>query len=122
MSRAPEGKPAPDDVTVVHVLYDERGCPTEDPSLAVRGEALEVDAYGRVLQVARRWVVDPKSLDGDLGELATRPRYRSERRHLSSGVAPGAAASQGRTRQRPGGSVAAGRAPSAAALAPARRR
>lgn len=69
----------PEDVTVVHVLYDECGNPTEDPSLAVRGETLEVDAYGHVLQVARRWVVDPKSLDGDLGELPTRPRYRRER-------------------------------------------
>jgi hypothetical protein len=64
----------PDDVTVVHVLYDERGRPTTDASLAVRGETLEVDAHGHVVQVARRWVVDPKSLDGDLGELPTRPR------------------------------------------------
>lgn len=40
---------------------------------------MELDEAGRVL--ARRphkgldWEVDPKSLDGDEGELATRPRH-----------------------------------------------
>ena len=60
-------------------LYDADGNRTEDESLAVRGEVVELDATGRVL--ARRphegldWLVDPKSLEGDEGELATRPRH-----------------------------------------------
>ena len=60
-------------------LYDADGNPTEDESIAVRGEIVELDAAGRVL--ARRqhdgldWQVDPKSLEGDEGELATRPRH-----------------------------------------------
>ncbi|HEX3254621.1 MAG TPA: hypothetical protein VHQ96_02460 [Gaiellaceae bacterium] len=64
------------------VLYDADGNRTEDESLAVRGEVVELDEAGRVL--ARRphkgldWEVDPKSLEGDEGELATRPR-RDER-------------------------------------------
>jgi hypothetical protein len=64
------------------VLYDADGNRTEDESLAVRGEVVEIDEAGRVL--ARRphkgldWEVDPKSLEGDEGELATRPR-RDER-------------------------------------------
>jgi hypothetical protein len=64
------------------VLYDADGNRTENESLAVRGEVVELDEAGRVL--ARRphkgldWEVDPKSLEGDEGELATRPR-RDER-------------------------------------------
>ena len=60
-------------------LYDADGNRTEDESVAVRGEVVELDAEGRV--VARRpheqldWEVDPKSLEGDEGELATRPRH-----------------------------------------------
>ncbi len=59
-------------------LYDADGNRTEDESLAVRGEIVELDAEGRVL--ARRprdldWQVDPKSLEGDEGELATRPGH-----------------------------------------------
>ena len=60
-------------------LYDADGNRTEDESLAVRGEIVELDAAGRVL--ARRphdaldWQVDPKSLEGDAGELATRPPH-----------------------------------------------
>jgi hypothetical protein len=59
------------------ILYDADGHRTEDESLAVRGEIVELDAAGHVL--ARRphdgldWQVDPKSLEGDEGELATRP-------------------------------------------------
>ena len=59
------------------LLYDADGNRTEDESLAVRGETVELDAEGRVL--ARRthegldWQVDPISLEGDEGELATRP-------------------------------------------------
>jgi hypothetical protein len=62
-------------------LCDADGNRTEDESLAVRGEIVEVDPAGRVL--ARRphdgldWQVDPKSLEGDEGELATRP-HRDE--------------------------------------------
>ena len=61
------------------VLYDADGNRTDDESVAVRGEIVELDAEGRV--VARRphdgldWRVDPKSLEGDEGELATRPRH-----------------------------------------------
>ena len=60
------------------ILYEADGNRTKDESLAVRGEVVEIDAAGRVL--ARRphkgldWEVDPKSLEGDEGELATRPR------------------------------------------------
>jgi uncharacterized protein RhaS with RHS repeats len=58
-------------------LYDADGNRTEDESVAVRGETVELDAEGRV--IARRshegldWQVDPQSLEGDEGELATRP-------------------------------------------------
>ena len=60
-------------------LYDADGNRTDDESVAVRGEIVELDGEGRVL--ARRphdgldWKVDPKSLDGDEGELATRPKH-----------------------------------------------
>jgi uncharacterized protein RhaS with RHS repeats len=62
------------------ILYDADGNRTEDESVAVRGEVVELDAAGRVL--SRRphkgldWEVDPKSHEGDEGELATRPRPR----------------------------------------------
>jgi hypothetical protein len=61
------------------ILYDAEGNRTDDESRAVRGEILELDAAGRV--VGRRphggldWQVDPKSLEGDEGELATRPGH-----------------------------------------------
>jgi hypothetical protein len=61
------------------ILYDGYGNRTEDESVAVRGEVVEVDEAGRV--VARHphpeldWEVDPKSLEGDGGEMATRPRH-----------------------------------------------
>jgi hypothetical protein len=60
-------------------LYDADGNRTEDESVAVRGEVVELDQAGRV--IARRpqdgldWQVDPKSLEGDEGELATRPGH-----------------------------------------------
>jgi hypothetical protein len=59
------------------ILYDADGNRTEDESLAVRGEIVELDSEGRI--ISRRshdgldWQVDPKSLEGDEGELATRP-------------------------------------------------
>ena len=59
------------------LLYDADGNRTDDKSVAVRGEVVEVDDAGRV--VARHpqldWEVDPISLEGDEGELATRPRH-----------------------------------------------
>ena len=64
------------------ILYDADGNPTEDESLAVRGEVVELDEAGRV--VSRRphegldWEVDPISLEGDEGELATRPQTPPE--------------------------------------------
>jgi hypothetical protein len=60
-------------------LYDADGNRTDDEAVAVRGELVELDAEGRV--IGRRphegldWEVDPKSLEGDEGELATRPRH-----------------------------------------------
>lgn len=62
-------------------LYDADGNRTEDESLAVRAEVVELDDRGRV--VARHahdglgWEVDPISLEGDEGELATRPKPES---------------------------------------------
>jgi hypothetical protein len=62
-------------------LYDANGNRTEDESLAVRAEVVELDDRGRV--VARHahdglgWEVDPISLEGDEGELATRPKPES---------------------------------------------
>jgi hypothetical protein len=62
-------------------LYDADGRRTEDESVAVRGEVVELDAKGRV--IARHahddlgWEVDPKSLEGDAGELATRPEHEA---------------------------------------------
>ena len=59
-------------------LYDADGNRTDDESVAVRAEVVELDDDGRV--VARHahdglgWEVDPISLEGDEGELATRPK------------------------------------------------
>lgn len=57
------------------ILYDNDGKPTEDESAAVRGEVVELDAEGHVVATHPdlAWEVDPISLDGDEGELATRP-------------------------------------------------
>lgn len=58
-------------------LFDADGNRTEDESLAVRGETVELDAEGRVISRHSHegldWQVDPRSLEGDEGELATRP-------------------------------------------------
>lgn len=60
-------------------LYDANGNRTDEESIAVRGEVVELDAEGRV--IARHehldWVVDPISLEGDAGESATRPKHES---------------------------------------------
>lgn len=62
-------------MTTQSILYDEAGRPTQDESLAVRGEVVELDDRGRVVGTYPdlAWRVDPISLDGDEGELATRP-------------------------------------------------
>ena len=62
-------------MTTRSILYDKHGNPTEDQSLAVRGETVELDDQGAVVATypALSWKVDPISLDGDEGELATRP-------------------------------------------------
>jgi hypothetical protein len=61
------------------ILYDEDGESTEDDSLAVRGEVVELDARGGIVGTypALSWKVDPISLEGDEGELATRPKRPS---------------------------------------------
>jgi hypothetical protein len=61
------------------ILYDEDGNPTDDESAAVRGEVVELDDAGDVLATypGLSWKVDPISLDGDEGELATRPTRHS---------------------------------------------
>jgi uncharacterized protein RhaS with RHS repeats len=62
-------------------LYDADGNRTEDESVAVRGEVVELDAAGRV--IARHahedlgGVVDRNTLEGDPGELATRPKHEA---------------------------------------------
>jgi hypothetical protein len=60
-------------------LYDADGNRTEDESSAVRGEVVELDAEGRVIRTHAHdglgWEVDPISLEGDPGELATRPKH-----------------------------------------------
>jgi hypothetical protein len=61
-------------------LYDADGSLTADESIAVRGEVVELDGEGRVIarheQGGLAWQVDPKSLEGDAGELPTRPKHR----------------------------------------------
>jgi uncharacterized protein RhaS with RHS repeats len=60
-------------------LYDADGNRTDDESIAVRGEVVELDAAGGVIarhaHDALSWEVDPISLEGDPGELATRPKH-----------------------------------------------
>jgi len=57
------------------ILYDKDGKPTEDESAAVRGEVVELDSAGEIVAThpGLSWTVDPISLEGDEGELATRP-------------------------------------------------
>jgi hypothetical protein len=66
-------------MTTRSILYDKDGKPTEDQSLAVRGEVVELDAAGGIVATypGLFWKVDPISLDGDEGELATRPTKAS---------------------------------------------
>jgi hypothetical protein len=64
------------------VLYDADGKRTDDDSLAVRAETVELDADGRVIKRhahdSLAWEVDPISLEGDPGELATRPKHETD--------------------------------------------
>jgi hypothetical protein len=64
------------------ILYDADGNRTEDESTAVRGEVVELDTAGRVIKThphpGLAWKVDPISLEGDPGELATRPKRRTD--------------------------------------------
>ena len=63
-----------DDVAEVRsLLYDADGNQVDDEALAVRGVVVEVDDDGETVREIERWEVDPKSLQGDEGELATRP-------------------------------------------------
>ena len=66
-------------MTPQSILYDKLGKPTEDRSLAVRGEVVELDDLGGIVGTypGLSWKVNPISLDGDEGELATRPTKRS---------------------------------------------
>jgi hypothetical protein len=62
-------------MTVETVLYDAEGNETDDRAEAVRGEVIERDDDGRVV---RRypdlgWETDARALNGDAGEVATRP-------------------------------------------------
>jgi len=57
------------------LLYDADGNETTDEALAVRGVTVELDGDGNVVRELDRWQVDPKSLTGDEGELATRPPH-----------------------------------------------
>jgi hypothetical protein len=62
-------------MTTQSILYDEDGKPTEDQSRAVRSEVVELDHQGIIVATYPdlSWRVDPISLDGDEGELASRP-------------------------------------------------
>ena len=62
-------------MTTRSILYDEDGKPTADQRLAVLGEVVELDDRGCIVATypGLFWKVDPISLDGDEGELATRP-------------------------------------------------
>lgn len=64
------------------VLFDADGNRTEDEALAVRAETVELDADGRVIKRhahdSLAWEVDPISLEGDPGELATRPKHETD--------------------------------------------
>ena len=66
-------------MTTRTILYDRDGKPTEDQSRAARGEVVELDDQEGIVATypGLSWKVDPISLDGDEGELATRPTNRS---------------------------------------------
>jgi uncharacterized protein RhaS with RHS repeats len=59
------------------IFYDADGNRTEDSSKAVSAETVELDAAGRLIRKLEGggldWQVEEKSLEGDLGEISTRP-------------------------------------------------
>jgi hypothetical protein len=63
-------------------LFDADGNRTDDEALAVRAETVELDDEGNVVERhahdSLNWQVDPISLEGDAGELATRPRHEDD--------------------------------------------
>jgi hypothetical protein len=61
-------------VPVKSILYDADGNQTTDEALAVRGVTVEVDDDGQVVAEIESWGIEKKSLEGDEGELPTRPR------------------------------------------------
>jgi hypothetical protein len=62
-------------------LCDDEGKPTEDESYAARGEVVELNEQGEIVATypGLSWKVDPISLDGEEGELATRPKKPAAR-------------------------------------------
>jgi hypothetical protein len=63
-------------IVIATIMYDDLGRRTADATVAVRGEVLELDEHGSVVRRFDRlaWEVPPRSLDGDIGLLPTRPR------------------------------------------------
>lgn len=58
---------------VKSILYDADGNEVSHEAAAVRGVTAELDDDGNVVQEIESWIVDRKALEGDEGELATRP-------------------------------------------------
>lgn len=54
-------------------LYDADGNEVADEAVAVRGVTVEVDDDGNVVAEIESWGIEAKSLEGDEGELPTRP-------------------------------------------------
>ena len=82
------------------IFIDADGRPTDDPSRAVRGEVVEVAPDGSIVADYRSlaWSVDPGSLQGNEGELATRPRRAAAGEHQLRVVLGNAVAILGQTR------------------------
>ena len=55
------------------VMYDADGNETDDGTRAVRGEVVERDDQGRIVRRLSSWQTDERALEGDAGEVATRP-------------------------------------------------
>lgn len=60
-------------MAVKSILYGADGDEVDDEALAVRGVTVEVDEDGNVLSELESWAIEAKSLEGDQGELPTRP-------------------------------------------------
>ena len=60
-------------MAVKSILYDGDGNEVGDDAVAARGVVAEVDDDGNVVQELESWTVDPKALEGDEGNLSTRP-------------------------------------------------